>query len=96
MSLLQAWLVIGVPGLALGLALFLVRSPARTLAGYVILIAAFVGMAFVHRPSAAVVGGVLALLYASGRGGDMERETTDPGAGILPEVVGYKRRRAVR
>jgi hypothetical protein len=95
-SLLQAWLVIGVPGLALGLAMFLVRSPARALVGYLVLCAAFVGMALVDRPSAALFGGLLALLYAAGRGGAMEREQSpDDDAIGLPDVVGYKQRRAV-
>lgn len=94
MSVLQAWLVIGIPGLVVGLGLFVVRSPVRALLGYVVLAAAFVGMALTHRVSAAVFGGLLALLYAAGRGGDMERERpTDEAAG-LPEVVGYKQRRA--
>lgn len=95
MSLLQAWLFIGVPGLAVALAMFLVRSPRRALAGYVALLAAFGGMALVHRPSAAVFGALLALLYASGRGGEMEREPTQDDDIGLPDVVGYKDRRAV-
>lgn len=95
MSLLQAWLIIGVPGLALGLAMFLVRSPARALVGYLALLGAFVGMAFVDRSSAAVFGGLLALLYAAGRGGDMEREQPETDEVGLPDVVGYKQRRAV-
>lgn len=93
MSLLQAWLLIGVPGLVVGLAMFLVRSPARALVGYVVLLAAFAGMAAVHRVSAAVFGGLIALLYAAGRGGDMEREQpADEDIG-LPDVVGYRHRR---
>lgn len=96
MSLLQAWLVIGVPGLALGLGLFMVRSPARAMAGYVVLIATFAGMALVDRTSAAVLGGLLALLYAAGRGGDLEREERDDGEDVLPKVVGYKQRRAAQ
>lgn len=91
--MLQAWLVVGVPGLAVGLALFLVRSPVRALLGYGVLLATFVGMALVDRASAVVLGGLLALLYAAGRGGDMEREPVGD-ADVLPEVVGYKQRRA--
>lgn len=92
--MLQAWLVVGVPGLALGLALFLVRSPVRALLGYGVLLATFVGMALVDRASAVVLGGLLALLYAAGRGGDMEREPVRDDAEVLPDVVGYKQRRA--
>ncbi len=91
--MLQAWLVVGVPGLAVGLALFLVRSPVRALLGYGVLLATFVGMALVDRASAVVLGGLLALLYAAGRRGDMEREPVGD-ADVLPEVVGYKQRRA--
>ncbi|MEX0657785.1 MAG: hypothetical protein WD080_01495 [Egibacteraceae bacterium] len=96
MSLLQAWLVIGVPGLVLGLGLFMVRSPARAMAGYVVLVATFAGMALVDRTSAAVLGGLLALLYAAGRGGDLEREERDDDGDGLPAVVGYKQRRAAQ
>jgi hypothetical protein len=93
-SLLQAWLFIGVPGLVVGLGLFLVRSPARALVGYLVLVAAFAGMAAVHRVSAAVFGGLIALLFAAGRGGDMEvAQPEDEGSG-LPDVVGYRQRRA--
>lgn len=95
MSLLQAWLIIGLPGLGLGLAMFLVRSPARALVGYLAVLASFVGMAFVDRASAAVFGGLLALLYAAGRGGEMERERREDDEIGLPDVVGYKQRRAV-
>lgn len=95
MSLLQAWLIIGVPGLALGLAMFLMRSPVRALVGYLAVLAAFVGMAFVDRPSAAIFGALLALLYAAGRGGEMEREPREGDEVGLPDVVGYKHRRAV-
>lgn len=95
MSVLQAWLVIGIPGLVVGLAMFLVRSPARALVGYAVLLAAFVGMATVDRISGALFGGLLALLYAAGRGGQMERERPHDDAVGLPEVVGYKHRRGL-
>lgn len=95
MSVLQAWLVIGIPGLVIGLAMFVARSPTRALVGYAAVIAAFAGMAVVDRVSGAVFGAVLALLYAAGRGGQMEREQPqDDGAG-LPDVVGYKHRRGL-
>lgn len=94
MSTLQAWLVIGVPGLVVGLALFLVRSPIRALLGYAVLVATFAGMALVDRASAGVLGGLLALLYAAGRGGQMEREASADDD-VTPDTVGYKRRRAL-
>lgn len=95
MSVLQAWLVIGIPGLVIGVAMFLVRSPVRALVGYAAFLAAFAGMAVVDRVSGAVFGGVLALLYAAGRGGQMEREPQDDDAVGLPEVVGYRQRRGL-
>jgi hypothetical protein len=72
LSVLQAWLVIGVPALVLGLALFLGRSRPLAWLGYAALAIGFGGLATVHRPSAAVFGGVLALLYGAGRGGAAE------------------------
>jgi hypothetical protein len=92
-SVLQAWLVLGVPALVLGLALFLGRSRVLSWLGYAVLAAGFGGLAAVHRPSAAVFGGLLALLYGAGRGGAAEAaeqgfdatgvppETEDPGHG---------------
>lgn len=77
MTLLQAWLFIGIPALVLGLAMFVGRSVWRSLVGYLILAIGFAGMTVFHRPSAAVFGALLALLYASGRGGPAER-TYDP------------------
>jgi len=67
-SVVQVWLLVGIPVLALGLALFLSRSPVRKLLGYVVLGAGFAVVASMDRPSAAVLGGVLALLYAAGQG----------------------------
>jgi hypothetical protein len=71
-TILQAWLLIGFPALLLGLTLFVGRSPWRTGAGYAVLAAGFAGMATVDRASAAVLGTLLALLFASGRGGSVE------------------------
>jgi hypothetical protein len=71
-SILQAWLLIGLPSLLLGLTLFIGRSPWRAAAGYAVLLAGFGGMAVVDRTSAAVLGGLIALLLAAGRGGATE------------------------
>lgn len=93
MTTLQAWLVVGIPTLVLGLALFMGRSRVQAVAGYVVLAGGFAGMAAADRSSAAVFGGLLALLYAAGRGGSAEHEgehadeigippeTEDPGHG---------------
>lgn len=77
MSAWQAWLLFGLPSLILGTALFLGRSPWRAVLGYLVLVAGFVGLATVDRASAAVFGGLLALLYAAGRGG-RDEGTVDP------------------
>lgn len=72
MSVLAAWILIGVPALALGLAMFVGRSPGRALVGYVVLGCGSAALTAVHRVSGALLGAVLALLYAAGRGGAME------------------------
>jgi hypothetical protein len=72
--LVQLWLFVGVPALALGLGMFVGRSRWRSLAGYGVLLAGFGVMTAFHPPSGAILGTLLALLYASGRGGDAERE----------------------
>lgn len=72
MTVLQVWLVFGLPALLLGLALFVGRSPWRAALGYVVLFVGFGTVAAFDRASAAVFGGLLALLYATGRGGMME------------------------
>jgi hypothetical protein len=79
-SIWQAWLLVGLPSLLLGLTLFVGRSPWRAGAGYAVLAAGFGGMAVVDRASAAVLGGLLSLLFAAGRGG-------------ATEVAGAERRR---
>jgi hypothetical protein len=91
-TVLQAWIIIGIPALVTGLAMFLVRSAVRAVAGYVALVGAFIAMAFIDRASAAVLGGMLALVYAAGRGGTMEGEEAAQDTHV-PDVVGYKNRR---
>ncbi|MGH8903489.1 MAG: hypothetical protein ACRDYA_17910 [Egibacteraceae bacterium] len=73
MDPVQVWFVVGIPTLVVGLALFLRRSPVRALLGYAVLAVGFAVVSVYHRPSGAVFGGLLALLYAAGRGGAMER-----------------------
>jgi hypothetical protein len=75
MTILQAWLLIGLPSLLLGLTLFVGRSPWRAAAGYTVLLAGFAGLAVVDRTSAAVLGGLVALLLAAGRGGRTETDS---------------------
>lgn len=77
---LQAWLIAGIPSLALAAILFVGRSPWRSLLGYACLAAGFGVLATVDRRSAALFAGIIALLYASGRGGRMEAEAPLPEA----------------
>lgn len=74
MTALQAWLIAGIPSLALAAIAFVGRSPWRSLLGYVSLAAGFGVLVTAHRASAVVFAGVIALLYASGRGGRDEGE----------------------
>ena len=85
MSILQVWLVVGVPALILACALFYGRSRLRTALGYVVLLVAFGLMLTVDPASATVVGGIVALLYATGRGGTVEGEVYDSSTLAVPE-----------
>ena len=87
MDVLQAWLLIAIPTLSLGLLLFIGRSSVRSLVGYLVLALGFGLMAAFHRPSGALFGGLLALLYATGRGGSMERQPDRPDRVGIPDVV---------
>ena len=87
MSILQAWLVVGIPGLIVAFALFYGRSRVRALLGYAVLAIAFGVMLFVDRASAAAIGGLGALLYAAGRGGDAESEDLDTSRIAVPDTV---------
>jgi hypothetical protein len=91
-SITQAWLIVGIPALVLAAALFYGRSRVRTRLGYLVLLAAFAVLTPVDPASGAVVGGVVALLYAAGRGGEAESEYVDTSTIAVPEEV----RRPVR
>jgi hypothetical protein len=70
MSVTQAWVAVGVPGLLLAMGLFVGHDKRRAWIGYGVL-AALTGTFFVipgGGPSAAVVGLVGALIVAMGRG----------------------------
>lgn len=84
MNVVQVWLVFGIPALLLGLALFVGRSQARAMLGYLVLLAGFGTVAAFHRASGAVFGGILALLYAAGEGGRRDVETGD----VVSDVPG--------
>ncbi len=70
MNALQAWLVVGVPGLALAAGLFSGRSLVRSWFGYLVLTIVFVFFLLVPRSpvSAGLVGTIAFLLVAAGRG----------------------------
>ncbi|MGH8930406.1 MAG: hypothetical protein ACRDZO_07170 [Egibacteraceae bacterium] len=95
MNPVQVWLIVGIPTLAMGLALFLRRSPVRALLGYLVLGVGFGLTSVFHRPSGAVFGGVLALLYAAGRGGAVERLDTHPDEEGVPDEALHPLRRRV-
>ena len=80
MDTLQAWLVVGVPALAIVAAMFARRSPILTSVGYFVLALAFIFFLTVPRDpvSAMVVGFLGILLIASGRGGPVEEVHDDP------------------
>lgn len=96
MSILQVWLVVGVPALVLAFALFYGTSPLRSALGYLVLMGAFGLMLTVDRGSAAVIGGIAALLYAAGRGGQAESRGENTSTIAVPEQVRRPVRRRAR
>ncbi len=74
MTTLQAWIVVGVPGLALAAGLFAGRSPVRSAFGYLVLTLLFAFFLLVPRSgvSAASIGTIAFLLVAAGRGQAIE------------------------
>ena len=87
MTILQAWLVVGVPLLIVAFALFYGRSRVRTALGYLALLLAFGVMVTIDRSSAAVIGGLAALAYGAGRGGQAESEAADTSTIAVPDTV---------
>lgn len=88
MSPVVLWLLVGVPTLLAAVVLFMDRAPWRAMLGYLVLSAGFVGMAALgDRLSAAAFGGVMALVYAAGRGGTVEREVTRDDEIGVPDVA---------
>ncbi len=72
MTVLQAWLLIGIPCLVLGMGLFLGRSLLRSALGYLVLGVGFAAMMVYDRASGAFFGALIALAYAAGRGGSAD------------------------
>ncbi len=79
MSAIAGWFLIGVPTLVACLALFATRRRVSNLAAYGVLAVGSVAFTAVHRPSGALLGGLLALLYATGRGGAAGQGHGEPG-----------------
>lgn len=94
MTLLQAWLFIGIPAAALGLAMFIGSSRWRPLVGYLVLLVGLAAMAVFHAPSGALFGVGIALLYAAGRGGSGEQTVTSLSATGLAAAEAAERARA--
>lgn len=96
MDVLQVWMLIGVPSVVLGAALLMRRSPWRSVLGYLVLFAGFGGMAAYDRTNAAVFGGLIALVFAAGRGGSMEHEDTRVDEFAVPDASLHPKRRAAQ
>lgn len=81
MTVLQAWIIAGIPALAFALIAFIGRAWWRALLGYLFLLIGFGVLVTVDRASAALFALVVALVYAAGRGGQVESEPFDPTSG---------------
>ncbi|HSJ43477.1 MAG TPA: hypothetical protein VK923_02190 [Euzebyales bacterium] len=78
MSVVQVWLLIGVPVLLGAVALYTARSPALSALGVLLTLAAAVGVTAVDRASGAVLGVLAVLLYAAGSAGRAAVVGDDP------------------
>lgn len=81
MTVAQAWILAGIPALAIAVIALIGRGWWRALVGYGALLAAFGVLVTVDRASAALFAVLIALVYASGRGGRQESEPFDGTAG---------------
>lgn len=83
MNTLQAWLIVGIPALAVTAGLFAGRSIVRSTFGYLALALIFLFfLVYVDSAvSAGAIGVVFFLLVALGRGGD-DVESEAPGQGV--------------
>lgn len=85
MTIVQVWLVVALPLLVLAFALFYGRSRIRTGLGYLVLLIAFGIVVSVDPASGAAIGGVAALLYAAGRGGQADAGSDDTSTIAVPD-----------
>ena len=76
MDVLQTWLIVGVPGLAVAAALLIGRSQRRSIAGYAVLLALMASFLLVPTDviSAASVGLIAFFLVATGKGMQADAE----------------------
>ena len=81
MTVLQAWIIAGIPSLAFALIALIGRAWWRALLGYLFLLAGFAVLVNVDRASGALFALIVALVYATGRGGELESEPFDPTSG---------------
>ena len=84
MGTLQIWLVAGLPAILASLFLFVGRSQLSQILALVVLAVGFVVVTSVDRVSGAVLGSLLALVYATGRG-HTDRASHVPD--VMPDVV---------
>ena len=78
MTVMQVWLLIGVPVLFGALALYTARSPALNALGVLVALAGAVAVTAVDRASGAVLGVLAVLLYAAGSAGRAAVVGDDP------------------
>lgn len=78
MSTMQAWLLVGIPALVIGIVLYTARSRRLGALGLLVLLVATLVLATVDRVSAAALGSIIALLYAAGRAGGGAAVGEDP------------------
>lgn len=78
MSVVQVWLLIGVPVLFGAGALYTARSPALSALGVLVALAGAVAVTTVDRASGAVLGALAVLLYAAGSAGRAAVVGDDP------------------
>ncbi|CAN5899867.1 hypothetical protein BH23ACT10_BH23ACT10_10370 [soil metagenome] len=88
MSVVQVWLLVGVPVLVAALALFTARSSVLAPLGVLAMLAGAVAVASADRASAAVLGVIAVLLYATGGAGRAAVAGNDPvrGTGTVEET----------
>lgn len=78
MTIVQVWLLVGVPVLVIGLALYTARSRWLGALGVLVMLAGAIAVAPVDRASGAVLGVFAVLMYAAGTAGEGAVVGDDP------------------